>query len=196
MTSIINFFNNPETIIGFIEELGVLGPIIFISLVVLQVVIAFLPGEPFEVAAGYIFGVIEGTIFCLIGIVIGTAIVYFLVKRFGRRVISVFFKEDQIKKLDNIKPSKLSYVVFLLSLIPGTPKDLLTYFYGLTNIKISNLLLIVLFARIPSVITSVLAGYHLSEMNYKVSIIVFVISVVLGLIGIVLYNKITEMHSK
>ena len=117
MTSIINFFNNPEAIIGFIEELGVLGPIIFISLVVLQVVIAFLPGEPFEVAAGYIFGVIKGTIFCLIGIVIGTAIVYLLVKRFGRRVISVFFKEDQIKKLDNIKPSKLSYVVFLLSFL-------------------------------------------------------------------------------
>ena len=128
--------------------------------------------------------------------VIGTTIVFLLVKKFGRRIVSAFFTEEKIKRLDNIKPKKLNYVIFILSWIPGTPKDLLTYFYGLTNVKLTNLLPIVFFARIPSVITSTLAGSQLAEMNYKVSIIVFIVSGILGLIGIFLYNKITSDNAK
>ena len=75
MTALLDFFNNTEAFKDFIDGLGILGPVIFIVLVAAQVVLAFLPGEPFEIAAGYIFGLVKGTLFSLIGIVIGTAIV-------------------------------------------------------------------------------------------------------------------------
>ena len=108
-----------------------------ILIVTLQIFIAFIPGEPIELAAGYMFGSVWGTIICLIGSFLGTIVVYYLVKTFWSKVISLMFKKEQMKKVEGLFEKKKNLMwIFILFLIPGTPKDVTTYLVSLTNIKL------------------------------------------------------------
>ena len=125
----------------------------------LQVLVALLPGEIIETGAGVAYGPIEGLILCLIGAAIGTALIFWLVRRYGSSLVECLVSKEKLDKLSFMKDEqKLDNLIFLIFLIPGTPKDIITYFAGLTPVKFSHFLLITTVARIPSVITSTLAG--------------------------------------
>lgn len=186
-------FSQPERFRDWINSQGILGRLIFVGMVALQVVFAILPGEPMEIGAGYAFGNIEGTLLCLAGAAIGSSIVFLFTRRFGIKIVEAFISREKINSLKFLKKSRnLSLLVFIVFFIPGTPKDLITYFIGLTPMKMGAFLLISSVARIPSVITSTITGNALGTQDYVFAIIVFGITGILSLIGILVYNKITK----
>ena len=75
----IQFVSDPQQFRDWVNDSGLWGRIAFILMTVFQVVIAFVPGEPFEIGAGYAFGAVEGTILCVIGITLGSLLVFALV---------------------------------------------------------------------------------------------------------------------
>lgn len=169
------------------------GRLIFLGIQILQVFVAFIPGEVVELMAGVIFGPVEGTILSILGVTIGSTIIFLLTKALGLRFVTLFVSEEKLNSFAIIKnDTRLNTLVFIIFLIPGTPKDLLTYFVGLTRMKLLPFLGISLIARIPSVLTSTLAGNYLIEKNYIAAIIVFVITGVLAAVGLVLYNVILK----
>lgn len=187
----VQFVSEPEKFRAWVEQSGIMGKIYFILMVMFQVVIAFVPGEPLEIGAGYAFGAIEGTVLSLIGIALGSLLVFALVRKFGIKLVEVFFTFEKIKSakfLQNRK--KVAFLVFLMFFLPGTPKDLLTYFVGLTDIKTKHFFIIATFARIPSVVTSTIGGSLLGTEKYTFAIIVFVITFIISVIGWYAYNRI------
>ena len=193
----IEFVSNPEAFRIWVKSHGILGEIAFIGMTVFQVVIALVPGEPLEIGAGYAFGAFKGTILCMIGTFLGSLIVFTLVKRFGIRLVEVFFSKEKIGSLRILKKSKKRDVLmFLVFFLPGTPKDLITYFAGLTDIKILNFVLFATFARFPSVVTSTVGGSALGVEQYKTAIIVFAVTLIVSLIGWVIYNFIIKEKKK
>jgi uncharacterized membrane protein YdjX (TVP38/TMEM64 family) len=156
----------------------------------LQVVIAFIPGELVEVAAGYVFGGLWGTVFVLIGAMLGSVIAILLTRKFGLKLFYTFFPDTDPNSLPILnKPAQRNAMTFLLFFIPGTPKDMLTYVLGLTPMKLSTCLFITVVARIPSVITSVIGGSALGEQNYWLAVIVFAVTGLISLCGILYYNR-------
>ncbi len=193
----IEFVSSPEAFRIWVKSHGIWGEIAFIGMTVFQVVIALVPGEPLEIGAGYAFGAIKGTILCVIGIALGSFIVFTLVKRFGIRLVEVFFSLEKIRSLKILQKSKKrDLLMFLVFFLPGTPKDLITYFAGLTDVKISNFVLLATFARLPSIITSTIGGSALGVEKYKTAIIVFASTVLISGIGWVVYNFIIKERSK
>lgn len=189
----ISFLSEPESFRQWVNSHGIWSRVIFIGMMALQVVIAFIPGEPLEISAGYAFGSIEGTILCQIGALLGSIIVYSFVKFFGIKVLEVFFPIQKIRDLRFIKDSKkLTLLTTILFLIPGTPKDILTYFVGLTPMKLRTWMLITFFARIPSIITSTIGGDALGIKNYSFAIILFVITTVMSLLGILIFHILSQ----
>ena len=187
---ILQFASEPEKFRLWVQSHGFFGKIAFIFMIMFQVVIALVPGEPLEIAAGYAFGAIEGTILSMLGIFLGSMIVFFLVRRFGVKLVEVFFTYEKIKSakfLQNRK--KVAALVFLMFFLPGTPKDLLTYFVGLTDIKTKHFLLIATVARIPSLVTSTIGGSLLGVQKYTFAIIVFGITLIVSVIGWCIYNR-------
>lgn len=182
---------------AWVNERGILGRIVFVLLIVVQVVIAIIPGEPFEFAAGYAFGWLEGTILCMIGIVIGSAIIFALVRKFGKPFVNLFFPD---KDLDNLKFMKngerVGIVTFFLMFLPGTPKDLLSYAAGLTPMKFWTWMLIVAVARIPSIITSTISGDALNGNNIVLSIVIYGATLLLSGIGLLIYKAYCKKHQK
>ena len=185
----VRFVSEPENFRAWVDSSGIVGRVYFILMVLFQVVIAFVPGEPLEIGAGYAFGAVEGTILCLIGITLGSFIVFALVRKFGIHLVEVFFTFEKIKSAKFLQDrKKVAFLTFLMFFLPGTPKDLLTYFVGLTDIKFKNFFIIATIARIPSVITSTIGGSFLGVQKYTFAIIVFGITFVISLIGWIVYN--------
>ena len=173
-----------------VESYGVFAPGFYIIICMLQVVVAIIPGEPLEIVGGVLFGGIGGFILCLIGITIGSATVYYLVKIIGKPLINAIMSKEKHNKLKFLHDErKLELIIFLLFLIPGTPKDALTYFVPLTKIKPSKYFLYSSLARIPSVISSTIVGANLSKGNFKIGIAIFAITAAIGFVGIMYNNK-------
>lgn len=180
-----------------VKDSPISGRLIFIGIQVLQVFVAFIPGEVVEIAAGAVFGAIEGTLLSMLGVAIGSSIIFLLTKWLGIKFVSLFVSEEQINSMKFIKNDRrLNNVVFFLFFIPGTPKDLLTYFVGLTRMKLLHFLGLSLVARIPSILSSTIAGNAIDDNNWKLTIIVLAITGVVSLAGIVVYNLIIRKKNE
>jgi uncharacterized membrane protein YdjX (TVP38/TMEM64 family) len=161
------------------------------------VVVAFIPGEPIELAAGYAFGFIEGTLLTLAGFLLGSLLVFLLVRKFGVKLVEVFFSADKINSFSFLKnPKKTKAIAFILMLIPGTPKDFLSYFAGLTHLSLKTWMLIVAVGRLPSLITSTATGAAAGEENYILSVIMLGITLLLTAAGIVYYRVICKQQKE
>lgn len=194
---IIRTLNNPQEFREMVAQKGVLGYLLFILIQIIQVIFAFIPGEVVEFGAGYAFGVLWGTLLCLIGVAISSAIIFFTVKKFGHRFALVIMDTKTIRKLSFLRDNKkLNFIFLLLYFLPGTPKDILTYFAGLTDINPAVFLLICTLGRIPSVLTSTMAGSSLVESNYKTTILIFCITAVTALIGYFIYYSFSQKRKK
>ena len=189
----IRFVNQPELFREWVDSHGIWGNLAFLGMMVLQIIIAIIPGEPLEIGAGYAFGFWEGTLLCMVGIAIGSALVFLLVRRFGMLLVEVFFSREKIQSLRFLHRSpRRDFLIFLVLFIPGTPKDLLSYFAGLTDIPLSRWLLIATIARLPSVVTSTVGGNAVGEKNYLFALVVFGVTLVISALGLWIYNRLSR----
>ncbi len=173
----------------YIRGFGYGGWFILLGLQFLQVFIALIPGELLETAAGYIYGPLHGTILCYIGVALASALIFLLVRRFRKRFAEVFVSADKLNEMRFLNTeAKRRSLIFLIFFIPGTPKDLLTYFAGLTPIKLSEFLTISLIARFPSVISSTAGGDLLGDGNYIAAIWLYGITGAVSLLGLWSYS--------
>ena len=189
----VRFVQEPELFRNWVDDHGIWGNLAFLGMMFLQVVIAVIPGEPLEIGAGYAFGFWEGTLLCLLGIFFGSAVVFLLVRRFGTHLVEVFFDSEKIHSLKFLQESKKrDLLIFLVMFIPGTPKDLLSYFAGLTDIKLGRWLLITTVARIPSVVTSTVGGNAVGEQNYLFAVLIFVSTLAVSALGLFIYQHMSK----
>lgn len=190
---LLTMVEDPEEFRALVEEKGLYARFLFVCLVFVQVVIALIPGEPLEICAGIAFGGLEGTLLCLLGIFLGSSVIFLLVRKLGIRLVEVFFSVERIRSLHFLQNEKrLDRVLFLIMMIPGTPKDLLSYFVPLTRISLGHWLMLTTFARIPSVVTSTVGGDALGEKNYLFAVIVFAVTCLLSLAGAILFDYFTK----
>ena len=176
-----------------IEGLGAKGILMIIGLMICQVLLPILPGEPIEVLAGLCFGPVWGMLVVLLGAIISAIIITFAVKKFGRKFIYTFVSEERIKKIENAKIFKnqkgLDIIIFILFFIPGTPKDLFVYIGGLLPMNTWKFIIISQFARFPSIITSTVAGANIVDGNWGLIIGMYAGSLIIGAIIALVYMK-------
>ena len=164
--------------------------LVMLALQILQVFVALIPGEIVETAAGFVFGPWLGTLICYLGICVASTLIFTLTRRYGVKWVEAFVSREKILSLRFLNTAqKRNFLIFLLFFIPGTPKDLLTYFVGLTDIKLSTFLFLSMVARVPSVLTSTFGGHLLGEERYIGAVILFAATGILSLGGMVGYNR-------
>lgn len=186
-----------ETRTRFIEYIrmkGFWGYAILVVLNALQVVIALIPGEVFEISSGAILGPFFGLLVVEAGVALGSTIIIYSI-----RILNIKINIDKLKPkwLRNIlkESDRLKTMIFFLTLIPGSPKDLFVYFIAMTDINIFDFLIINMVARIPSILSSTLVGASVINGNYRFAIIVFSVEIIISIIGIVFNKKIAYLIS-
>lgn len=192
-----HYLSEPERVREAIGDHYLLGALCMILISMIQVVVALIPGEFVEIAAGFVFGAWGGALLCLIGTVLGSVCVLLLVRRFGSRFVYAFYPQEKIEALPILNdPKKRNVLTFFLFLIPGTPKDLLTYGIGLTDMSIPLYLLLTTAARFPSVITSTVGGNAMGEKKFLWAVLVFGVTAAISLAGLWVYNRISKRHGR
>lgn len=181
-----------DNLIASVREKGAWGVLFLLGLQLVQIIIAFIPGEVVQVAAGIIYGPWLGALVILIGCVISSAIVFALVHWLGAPFVQDMVSEKNMAKFEAFRKSgKLNMIVFILFLIPGLPKDVFTYLVPLTNMRMRTFLIISNGARIPGIVVSTYAASGLVSGDIMQSVIIFLIAAAIALIAILLFNKFT-----
>lgn len=191
----LHFVRQPELFREWVNARGIWGKIAYVGMVILQVIVAIIPGEPLEISGGYAFGAVWGSVLCLLGAALGSILVFALVRRWGTALVEVFFPAEKLRSLRFLQSSpKRDALFWLIFTVPGTPKDLLCYFAGLTELHFTKWLLICTIGRIPSILTSTVGGNALGTKDYRFALLVFGLTLLVSGIGWLIYRGICRYH--
>lgn len=179
---------DPSGFMQLVEDNYPVAVTLFALVNTLQVFSAFIPGEPLELVAGYLFGTWGGLVVVSVGLALGEAIVFTAVKRLGPRVVQLFVSPEKLDEMSFFKDArKLNVVTFFLMFIPGTPKDIVTYVIGLTPMKLGTWMAISIPARMFSIVTSTVVGAQAAQDNWVLAVFIFAVTCVVSVFGMVYY---------
>lgn len=192
----VKYIEDPDKLRKIIEAEGALAPLAFIILSMIQIIIPFIPGEPFELLAGYMFGSIKGSLLCLLSGSISSVLIIVLVRKYGTKLVELFFKKEEHERLNHLKKKNAFLLYSLVFILPGTPKDLLCYIGGLTKFDLMPLIIVTTLGRIPGIVTSTIPADIAGDKKYELAIIIYGITIILSIISLLIYNNIQKKKDK
>ena len=182
-----------ELFSAWVTGLGFSGVLILFCIQALQVVIAVIPGQPVALIAGAAYGAWHGLLILMAGGGAATLLVFFLVRKFGLPLVRRFINVDDINTWCFLSDEKKSaMVIFILFLIPGIPKDTLTYLAPLSRLSIFTFTKLSMLARFPALLMTTIMGDAAIQGNLALFLLVFAITAALGILGIQFKNRIAN----
>lgn len=195
--AMMSFVAEPIVMEAWMQEHKYIGRIVYVAMSMFQVIVALVPGEPVELAGGYVFGALEGTFLYLLGATIGSVLIFIMVRKYGNILVELFFDRKKLEELRFLRNSrKRNILLSFIFVLPGTPKDLLCYFAGLTDIKFKVWIWVCSLGRLPSIISSMVGGDALETKNYTSAIVVLGVTLFVSGIGLLVYNYICKRNEK
>jgi uncharacterized membrane protein YdjX (TVP38/TMEM64 family) len=146
---LIRLFTDPQQFRALMLSYGNLAPLVFIALQVTQVVFSFIPGEATGFFGGFVFGMLRGFVYSSIGLSLGSLLAFGLARWLGLRFVQRVVRPSLYQKFAFLQEPRGILVVFLLFLIPGFPKDTLSYILGVTPIPLWPFFLVMTIGRMP-----------------------------------------------
>jgi len=168
----------------FVAGFGRWAPLAFMTLQVLQVVLAPVPGEATGFIGGYIFGTAGGFIYSSLALAAGSWINFAIGRYVGRRYVRRWIPTDKLARFDHLLKRQGIIVLLILFIFPGFPKDYLCLFLGITAIPLKAFLLIASVGRMPGTFMLSLQGEFLFQKNYTVFAVVFGVTVLAAALSI------------
>ncbi len=189
-----------DRLVDRVQSAGPLGVLALLGLQLLQIIVAFIPGEVVQMAAGVMYGPWLGTLVILIGCVISSSIVYKLVDTLGAPFVQSMVSTEHLEKFHKFEESgKLDIMVIILFLIPAMPKDVFTYLVPLTDMPFKRFVVLSNTARIPGILISTFIAAGLAEGNIVPSIIIALVVGAIAIVAIVhrrqLLDKLSQAYS-
>lgn len=174
---------------------GIWGILIFTFIQALQVVIAVIP--PIQIVGGLLFGWFLGGLLSFAGTLLGTLCIFLLVKKFGRPLVEAFVNEKHMTKYKFLQDErKLTVILMILYLIPGIPKDVISYIVPLTKVSRRDFFMYVMPCRLPAIIISTVLGSNVGDGNFTTAIIVIAIAFVIGIFGYLFKDVIVDKMNR
>jgi uncharacterized membrane protein YdjX (TVP38/TMEM64 family) len=193
VTGLWDFFTSQQRIIAFLDSLGPLAFIGFIILQAAQVVVAPIPGDITGLIGGYLYGPLTGTVLSTIGLTLGSYIAFALSRRFGQPFVDRFVPKVAMDKFSYLLHHKGAFLVFILFLIPGVPKDYLCYILGLGHLTTMEFLIIGGTGRLFGTILLSFGGTYLREESYMNFFILTAAAIVVVLIAMLFKGRIERI---
>lgn len=164
---IIHEFSSLERINALLESYHTASIFVYIGAQIIQILISVIPGQMLQFAAGYAYSFWFGFLFSIIGIALGTLLTFYLSRLLGKDAMHLIFGEEKITHFVTLLSSKKAYmVIFILYLIPGFPKDLITYAAGVSEIQIRPYLILSLVGRTPALMVTIMMGSMTRTESY------------------------------
>ncbi|MBQ2678432.1 MAG: TVP38/TMEM64 family protein [Firmicutes bacterium] len=191
---VFTVFKSVDTIQAFFEAHKSASVFIYLGGQILQVVVAAIPGQAFQLAAGYFFGFLPGLLWSIIGVILGTVITFFLARLLGRDAMYLIFGEKKLQSfIDKLNSKRAYLLVFIIYLIPGIPKDLFNYAAGVSEINFKAFLILSTIGRIPGMMGSLAIGLMVKNGSYTALIIIGVIVAVILVLAFIFRHRLKDL---
>ena len=191
---VFTVFRSVETIQNFFEAHKSESVLIYLGGQILQVVIAAIPGQAFQLAAGYFFGFFQGLLWSVVGVILGTIVTFFLARILGRDAMYLIFGEKKLQSfIDKLNSKRAYLLVFIIYLIPGIPKDLFNYAAGVSEINFKAFLILSSLGRIPGMMGSLIIGLMVRNGDYTALIIIGIAAAVIVVVAFIFRKRLMAL---
>ena len=160
------WFGDQERIQEWVAGFGPWGPLVSIALNVAQVLLAPIPGQFVGVMNGYLYGIWLGTLYSMIGLLLGTMLAMTLARRFGRPLVERLVNPEQLARWDRIAGRRGPPFFFLVYLFPSLPDDVVCFLIGLSPLAIPRMVVLATLGRLPGVFVSCWVGARAAELPW------------------------------
>ena len=174
------FLTDKDRVKAMIKAAGPLAPLLFIAIQTLQVVLAPIPGEATGFIGGYLFGIPLGLLYSTLGLTLGSLAAFLLGRLLEKRFVTRVVSPETMQRFDFLMERQGALVAFILFLIPGVPKDYLSFILGLSPMDLWVFLVICTVGRLPGTLMLTLQGAQVYKGNYWISLILVGICVALA----------------
>ncbi len=191
LLSALKWFSNLDAVINTIKGYGIWGPVILFVLFVLQVFIAFIPGQALMVASGYIYGFTGGILITWISLVVGGQAAFWLARQYGRPFAEKFISPPILDRWDKSAAGRgIGFYVATL-VMPFFPNDAMCYIAGLGNMTGRRFLIANTLGRGIASFLTVVIGAFSSQIPALlwISLIGFIVFGIFGWIAARRYAK-------
>jgi len=177
------FLFDPEALEAWIESFGVLSPVVFILVQATQVVVAPVPGQATAVVGGYLFGPLWGTLYSMVGVMIGSAVAFSIAKWYGRPAVERLIHEDLLARFDGFVEETGLPGLFVFVVIPGLPDDAVCFVAGLTKFGLGVFLVVMTLGRLPAYLATNYAGGNLAAGHFTEALVILAAVVAFSVIA-------------
>jgi uncharacterized membrane protein YdjX (TVP38/TMEM64 family) len=196
LKSFFAFITDRDKVKNFIISFGDIAPIIFIMIQVLQVIFAPLPGEATGFVGGYLFGAAQGFLYSSIGLAAGSCINFLIGRLLGIHYIRRLVPPEKLEKLNALTTNNGLFLIFLLFVFPGFPKDYFCIFLGISEIPFKFFIIMASIGRMPGTLLLSLQGASLFEKNYLIFSLVSVLCLISILLAFLYREKMYQWIKK
>jgi uncharacterized membrane protein YdjX (TVP38/TMEM64 family) len=164
-----------------LREWGVLAPVVFIALQALQVILSPIPGEATGILGGYLFGQWLGLLYSTIGLTLGSIGAFAIGRWLGAHYVKNLVSKETWSRLGFIVEAEGAVLCFIVYLIPGLPKDIVCYLFGISPMPLWVFALVSGLGRLPGTWVLSTQGAHTAAGDYRQAILVTAVAVAVAL---------------
>lgn len=178
------FLYDPVALRAVVRDAGRLGPVVFVALQALQVVVAPIPGQLTAVAGGFLFGW-YGLLYSLVGVTIGSVVAFWLSRRLGRPYVESVVAPGTLETFDSVLDETGDVAIAVFFLLPGLPDDVICFLAGLTPIRFRRFLALSVFARLPAYVVATMLGSSVAQREFRTT---FALLILFGAVSVLAYR--------
>src|SRR5215510_3457973 len=177
----VRLYQDKKFLKDTVRAWGWMAPLVFMAIQALQVIISPIPGEITGPVGGALFGTLWGLTYSTIGLTVGTLICFWMGRKWGEPLVRPFLSEHHWNRMNFIIEAEGAIICFVLYLIPGFPKDIISYLFGMSPMPFWVFAVVSTLGRIPGTWISSYFGAHVAEQQYVYAIAFIAIIAALGL---------------
>jgi uncharacterized membrane protein YdjX (TVP38/TMEM64 family) len=163
---VVRLYQDKKFLKETVRSWGWMAPLVFIAIQAIQVIISPIPGEITGPVGGALFGTWLGLFYSTIGLTIGTLFCFWVGRKWGEPLVRPWLSEHHWNRMNFILEAEGAIICFILYLIPGFPKDIVSYLFGISPMPFWLFAIVSTVARIPGTWVSSYFGAHVAEQQY------------------------------
>lgn len=178
---LVRLYRDKQFLKDTVAAWGWAAPVVFIAIQALQVIISPVPGEITGPVGGALFGTLWGVVYSTIGLTTGTLVCFWIGRMWGEPLVRPWLSEHHWNRLNFILEAEGAILCFILYLVPGFPKDIISYLFGISPMPFWLFATVSTLGRLPGTWISSYFGAHVAEQQYIYAIVFMAVIIALCL---------------
>ena len=163
---LVRLYRDKQFLKETVKAWGLMAPLVFVAIQSMQVIISPVPGEMTGPVGGALFGTTWGVVYSTIGLTIGTLVCFGLGRLWGEPIVRPWLSDHNWNRMSFIIEAEGAILCFILYLIPGFPKDILSYLFGISPMPFWTFAVVSTLGRIPGTWMASYFGAHVGEHEF------------------------------